>query len=186
VNAPAAAASLPVFDRQLSLSANNQRDGGMLAYISVNGSTLPSAATALARNDSYFCTPGVPLTISDPAKGVIANDTQCLRCKPLGDTSRCSVILNSDGTFTYQNTSGGCTAGSFNYIANGSTTLTAHVTISICGAGCLGAVPTAVADVYSSNVASVLHIAPPGVLANDSDPQGHPLCAIPTGGDHLS
>ena len=36
--------ALPIFDRQLSLSANaTSRDAGMLAYISVNGAALPSA-----------------------------------------------------------------------------------------------------------------------------------------------
>ncbi len=45
INVPAAGATaLPIFDRQLSLSANaTARDAGMLAYISVNGAGLPSA-----------------------------------------------------------------------------------------------------------------------------------------------
>ena len=35
-------ASLPIYDRELSLSANSSvRDAGMLAYIGVNGSLLP-------------------------------------------------------------------------------------------------------------------------------------------------
>ena len=46
--APATTVALPVFDRQLSLSANNQRDGGMLAYIGVNGGVPPSATSATA------------------------------------------------------------------------------------------------------------------------------------------
>ena len=181
VSAPAAAATLPVYDRQLSLSANNQRDGGMLAYVSVNGGAgLPSVAAATLRPDTYFCTPGVPLTISDPAKGVVANDTNVYGVTISGTATGGLVTLNPDGTFTYQSTTG-CTAGGFNYSANGNTAVTAHVTISICGVGCLGAAPTAVADAYTSNVASAFHIAPPGVLVNDSDPQGHPLCAAPTG-----
>src|SRR5258705_11626799 len=45
VNVPAAGATaLPVYDRELSLSANAiARDAGMVAYISVNGSGLPAA-----------------------------------------------------------------------------------------------------------------------------------------------
>src|SRR6266480_4015284 len=44
INPPAAGASaLPVYDRQLSLSANaTARDSGMLAYVSVNGAGLPA------------------------------------------------------------------------------------------------------------------------------------------------
>ena len=39
----AAPPSLPIFDRELSLSANSSvRDAGMLAYIGVNGAGLPA------------------------------------------------------------------------------------------------------------------------------------------------
>src|SRR5450631_376952 len=56
---PAHRPALPVFDRELSLSANSiARDAGMLAYLSVNGAALPSAATAAfsavqAKDDTY-------------------------------------------------------------------------------------------------------------------------------------
>ena len=64
-----------VFDRQLSLSTNNQRDGGMQGYIKVNaGRTAPSNSVATAADDHYFLVPGKTLNISDPAKGMIAND----------------------------------------------------------------------------------------------------------------
>jgi len=56
INAPASgAAALPVFDRQLSLSTNNHRDGGMQAYIGVNGGGLPAVAgtTATANPDCH-------------------------------------------------------------------------------------------------------------------------------------
>jgi hypothetical protein len=184
VNAPAAATNLPVFDRQLSLSANNQRDGGMLAYLNVNGAPTFTNATAQAVTDSYFCTPGVPLTVTDPAKGVIANDVNVYGVTISGTpTGGALVTLNPDGTFTYTNTAGGCTAGSFRYMANGNSAITAQVNVQICAGACLGTGPTAVADAYTvNNVANSVHIAPPGVLANDSDPQGRSLCAIgPTG-----
>ena len=44
INVPAAGATaLPIFDRELSLSANSTlADAGMLAYIGVNGAVLPS------------------------------------------------------------------------------------------------------------------------------------------------
>lgn len=48
MNAPAAGApAMPVFDRQLSLSTDNQRDGGMQAYLSVNGGVLPTQMGAV-------------------------------------------------------------------------------------------------------------------------------------------
>src|SRR6266478_4354004 len=63
IDVPAAtstAPALPIFDRELSLSSNSVgRDGGMLAYISINGATLPTtgafstaAAAAQANPDS--------------------------------------------------------------------------------------------------------------------------------------
>jgi hypothetical protein len=86
INAPATVGTaLPVYDRELSLSGNAiGRDAGMLAYIGINGSTLPTAgalAAAVARDDTYTsvmpcaATPCPAFTMSDPAKGLIANDT---------------------------------------------------------------------------------------------------------------
>src|SRR5262249_11307120 len=86
INVPTAATALPVYDRELSLSANaTARDAGMLAYIGVNGSTLPAAGAlgaAIARDDPQYAfitpcaaTPCQAFSVSDPAKGVIANDT---------------------------------------------------------------------------------------------------------------
>ncbi|HEY1272966.1 MAG TPA: hypothetical protein VGF08_13320, partial [Terriglobales bacterium] len=62
-----AGTDLPIFDRQLSLSTNNLRDGGMQAYINAGG-TVPafSGATAKANPDSYFVVSGNTLTVSDP------------------------------------------------------------------------------------------------------------------------
>ncbi|MBV8092110.1 MAG: hypothetical protein JO110_02540, partial [Acetobacteraceae bacterium] len=70
--------SLPIYDRELSLSANSSlRDAGMIAYIGVNGSGLPVAAgsgvfaAAVARDDTYNgLAPGQPFSVSDASKGV--------------------------------------------------------------------------------------------------------------------
>src|SRR5207248_9929779 len=75
--------ALPIYDRELSLSGNAiARDTGMLAYISINGAALPAtgafspAATAATANpDTYNSVlAGQTLTVSDPGKGLIAND----------------------------------------------------------------------------------------------------------------
>ncbi len=52
----------------------------MLAYIGVNGAGLPAAAgvgvTPVANPDNYPALgAGQPLTVADPSKGVIANDS---------------------------------------------------------------------------------------------------------------
>ena len=69
VNPSPSPATYAIFDRQLSLSTNNQHDGGMQAYLGVNGGTPPVAtAPDLARNDQYFVQAGGTLTVGDEAR----------------------------------------------------------------------------------------------------------------------
>jgi hypothetical protein len=93
----AAPAPLPIYARDLGLSANSStRDAGMIAYIGANGAVLSGAgvgvgagvagsvfAAAQANPDTYngvapcasTAASCVPLVVSDVSKGVIANDT---------------------------------------------------------------------------------------------------------------
>src|SRR5216684_8408806 len=165
INAPATVTTaLPVFDRQLSLSGNGTaRDAGMLAYIGINGSALPTApafASAVARADTYnSIVTGQTFTVSDPGKGVIANDTNVYGVKLVGTVA--GLTLNTDGTFTY---TGAPTT--FTYCANGSVTGTA-CSSTITATVTLGAAPAEAASgilvgnkTYTSNVANALSIKP--------------------------
>jgi len=188
--APATAPpSLPIYDRELSLSGNaTAHDAGMLAYIGVNGAAVPSApvfAAAVAMADTYnSLVPGNTLTISDPGQGVIANDTNVYGVQLLAAPAAGKVTLNSNGTFTYVPNSG-TTADSFTYCANGSVTGTTcssgiSATVTVGAAAIEGASGITVRpDSYTSNVSASLNIAPPGVLANDSDAAGYPLSVTP-------
>src|SRR6202171_1747746 len=186
INQPASGTDFPVFDRQLSLSTNNQRDGGMQAYINVNGGALPVAgafATAVANPDTYSLVAGNTLNVSDPAKGVIANDIGVYGVAVAPTTVLhvgSTLTLNLDGTFTYV-PGPGVTSDTFAYMANGNPALTATVTLGACTGTCLGGAPVANPDAYTSSIASRLQIGAPGVLANDTDPAGHPLTAVSTG-----
>lgn len=173
-------ATFAVFDRQLSLSTNNQRDGGMQTYISVAGGVAPAAVAAVARDDSYYLVGGNVLAVAEAAKGLMANDTGVygvqLLSAPSGTGS--TLRLNADGTFTYT-PGAGVTSDSFSYCANGtvsgatcSSGATATVTLAACTGACLGGTPTAAADSYTSNIASLMRVGSPGVLANDTDPSG--------------
>jgi Abnormal spindle-like microcephaly-assoc'd, ASPM-SPD-2-Hydin/Bacterial cadherin-like domain/Multicopper oxidase len=178
-----AARSYPIYDRQLSLSTNNQRDGGMQAYLSVNGASGPNTATATALTKTYFCASGQTLAITDPGLGVLGGSTYANGAK-LGTTSLPGTLaFNSNGTFIYTPPTSGSCAGSFNYTVNGTLSLTA--TISQCdnsshsAAGCsINSNPTAVADNYTSQVSRHLQVSAPGVLVNDTDPAGLPLTAV--------
>lgn len=186
VNVPAAGSlALPVFDRQLSLSTNNQRDGGMQAYISINGAALPSSAAAqgaVANADHYFLVPGATLTVSDPAKGLVANDVGVYGITLLTPPTGGTATVNSNGTFNYVPNSG-TTSDNFVYEANGNPAITATVTLAACTAasGCLGGTPSAGNQSYTSSVASRLQVTSPGVLAYAKDPSGLPLTAALAG-----
>ncbi len=132
VNVPAngtsgAPPSLPIYARDLGLSANSSvRDAGMLAYIGVNGALLPVSAgsgvfaAAGVNPDTYGsvvpCASGATsctsLDVSDPSKGVMANDVNVngveLATPPANGTLTCNAQAGNpvagicaNGTFTY-------------------------------------------------------------------------------------
>src|SRR5882762_1542987 len=196
MNPPASGPALPVYDRQLSLSTNNQRDGGMQGYLSVNGSGLPSTTptTVSASNKTYYCVAGTTLAVTDPSRGVLADATGANGAVLVTPTSLTggdtSLVFQSNGTFTYTPPSSDC-GGSFTYLVNG--TLSRVATITRCDAdnttGCgaaLGGAPTANNDSYTSSIASRLQISPPGVLVNDTDPFKLPLTARIVGAPNSS
>jgi hypothetical protein len=202
VNVPTAATSaLPIYDRELSLSANSTvRDAGMLAYIGVNGTGLPVAAGtgifagAQAVADSYASlAPGLPFTISDPSKGVIANDVNVygvtLLTAPTNGTLTCPAAVQftsnagicANGTFTYTPT-GTATSDTFTYCANGSVTggvcssgLTAQVSL---GASTVTGGITCTSPSFTSNMSTYIAIRNPGVLAYCKDSANLPLTVV--------
>jgi hypothetical protein len=180
INAPAAAsAALPIFDRELSLSGNAiDRDAGMLAYLGINGATLPtspSLAAAVARPDTYArVVTGKTLVISDPAQGVIANDTNVSGVTLVGTVA--GLTLNPNGTFTYTGP-----ATTFTYCANGTVTgttcssgITALVTLSAAPVEA-GSGITVHPDAYTATTTTSLSVKSPGILVNDVDAAGYPL-----------
>ena len=182
LNVPVGAGSNPpealaIFDRALGLSGNaTARDAGMIAYLGINGGTLPVSpafADAKANADVYNAVvAGKSLTVSDPAKGVIANDVNVYGVKVVGAVP--GLTLNLDGTFTY--TAG--TPTTFTYCGNGATSGNACAQVTLAAAaiedasGITCSFPT---PAFTSNVATTLSIKPPGVLAYCKDAAGYPL-----------
>jgi hypothetical protein len=189
INAPAAGGkAIPVFDRELSLSGNAiNRDAGMLAYLSVNGAVLPAVPTlgaAIARADSYnSLVAGKTLSVSDPGKGLIVNDTNVYGVNLLTAPAHGTVTLNANGTFTYV-PGGTATSDSFTYCANGT------VTAAVCSSGVTATVTLGAAAIeaasgitvnpitFMSKVANFIKIPPSGVLSVDSDAAGYPLSVV--------
>ncbi len=177
VNVPAAVSALPIFDRELSLSANSiARDSGMLAYVSINGLGLPTtgafsatASAAKANPDTYSSLiSGQTLTVADPARGVLANDVNITGVQVQGTVA--GLTMNTDGTFTY---TGGPT--SFTYCGNGQTTGAACATVTLGAAPVESASGIAMGNSSFNANASTLKIYPPGILAADKDAAGYPL-----------
>ncbi len=176
-------ASYMIYDHSLSgLSTNNLRDGGMQVMLDVNdvgGAALAGTNSTVSANpDSYQYAPGVTLTISDPGKGVIANDLNVYGVQITTAATSGTVNLNPDGTFAYVPSGSG--PDSFGYCANGAAPGTSGMctTVSLSVSPTVGQKPTANPDLYTAPVASMLRVAAPGVLGNDVDSNGYPLTAV--------
>jgi Bacterial Ig domain len=186
INVPASGGTgVPIYDRELSLSGNaTARDAGMLAYIGVNGAGLPAdpAFTAAVANDDPYSSlvPGQTLTVSDPSKGVIANDVNVYGVQLLTAPTLGTVTLAANGTFVYVPNSG-TTSDSFTYCANGSVTgttcssgITAKVTLGAATVEAASGI-TCLAPSFTSTMATYIAIKTPGVLAGCTDAKGYPL-----------
>jgi VCBS repeat-containing protein len=81
----------------------------------------PAAANhaPTAIGDAFTGTVGTPLVISDPATGVLGNDTDPEGDSKLveshTDTTNGSLTLNDDGTFTYGPNDAAVTSDAFTY-----------------------------------------------------------------------
>ncbi len=188
-------ATIPVFDRQLSLSTNNQRDGGMQAYVGIAGgaasgvgTTAGSGKTATASDKAYVCVAGATLAITDPAKGLLGGAVGAngvVLSSSAGLPTGSSLSLQSNGTFTYVPPTTGACGGAFTYLVNGTQSHTATITqcdATTQGAGCTLAAAPVVGNIqFSSNIASRYASAPPGVLAGvTSNTSGLTLTATTT------
>src|SRR5882762_5516660 len=187
-----AGATYAVFDRSLDVSTNNQRDGGMQAYLVVGTGNIalgtggvPTAGVATTGAATYFCAPGVTLNVTDPGQGVVAKGTNVYGVTLTGNPANNTIAfgggtltLNPNGTFTYAQPATNTTTcgGSFTYYVNGNTTITGTVNVNL--SPTFASVPTANPDSYTCAVSSTLKIKRPGVLANDTDPHNYQLTAV--------
>jgi hypothetical protein len=187
------AATLAFFDRQLSLSTNNQRDGGMQAYIGVAGGASTGAGSGSATGSgvalsgvtakTFYCVSGTTLSVTDPSSGLLAGTAGANGVAPTPPLLT-GLTIQSNGTFTYVPPASGACGGTFTYLVNNTQSVTS--TIAECdatssgAAGCtLSGKATLVNDTFTGTNARVLAINPPGVLLNDINPDGRPLSVDP-------
>jgi large repetitive protein len=142
----------------------------------VGGGNIAPVANA----DSYSTNEDTPLTVLAPA-GLLANDTDGdsdpLTAIKVSDPTSGSVTLNTDGSFTYAPNANFNGSDSFTYKANDlvADSNVATVTITV---NAVNDAPVAVEDSYSTPFDTILEVALPGLLGNDTDAEGSTLSAI--------
>ena len=133
----------------------------------------------IATNDSYDTEEDISLNISAP--GLLENDSDLdgnsLTTMKVSDPENGTLNLNTDGSFTYTPNANFNGTDSFRYTAsdgNGGTD-TANVTVTV---NAVNDSPVAIDDAYSTDEDTPLNVTAPGVLGNESDPDGDPLTAL--------
>jgi VCBS repeat-containing protein len=157
--------------------AHDGQDESNLATVVI---TITAGNTApLAVADDYSVARGATLTISAP--GVLANDSDAdgdaLTAQLVSGTSSGLLTLQADGSFTYVHDGGASATDSFSYQAHDGQTVSNVVVVSI-EIRDVNSAPIANDDAYTTNEDETLVVTAPGVLANDSDPDGDALTAV--------
>lgn len=162
-----------------SLDASASLSGSSCsAQTSVSTPVTSNNQPPVAYDDAYSTLEDTALNV--PAPGPLGNDTD-----PDGDPlsltvqsqpSHGTLVASADGQFTYTPNTGYSGLDSFTYSANDSDLDSNIATVQITVKP-VNRPPVANNDAYSTQQDVVLKIASPGILANDSDPEGSPLTA---------
>jgi len=152
--------------------------------LSSNSATV--TITVIAVNDAATAAPESYPTFEDTAlnvaaPGVLGNDTDpdgdpLLTLLVLGPSDATSFVLNPDGSFTYTPAPNFNGSESFIYRASDGALSSNSATVTITVTAVNDA-PTAAPESYPTFEDTSLNVAAPGVLGNDTDPDGNPLTA---------
>ncbi|MCU1230398.1 MAG: outer rane adhesin like protein, partial [Acidobacteria bacterium] len=144
--------------------------------------SLPAGEPALptcnrppvAGNDTYAVAEGG--TLSVPAPGVLTNDSDP-DADPItavlvsGPAHASSFVLNANGSFNYVHDGSETTSDSFTYVASDGASSSNVATVNIIVTP-VNDVPVANNDIATVAEGGTINMAAPGVLANDTDPDG--------------
>ena len=142
----------------------------------ISGGNQPPLAVA----DGYTTDEDTPLTVLTAA-GVLLNDTDdgpaALTAALVTDVANGTLALAADGSFTYTPNLNFSGVDTFTYESNDSELDSIPVTVTIT-VNPVNDAPVAVGDSYSTAVDTLLTVAAPGVLGNDTDDGPVTLTAV--------
>ena len=178
-------------DGSFSYAPNPNFNGSdSFTYMANDGSTDSNVATVtlnvtavndapFAADDSFTTAEDTPLIVSAP--GVLGNDVDLdgpsLFTILISGPANGTLVLNANGSFTYQPNANFNGTDSFRYRAN-DCLLSSNVAIVTINVVPVNDAPIAVDDAFTVLEDTQLIIAAPGVLANDVDLEGGPLRAV--------
>jgi hypothetical protein len=138
----------------------------------------PLPVTPTAANDSYSVIENQTLAV--PAPGVLANDTPGLGTNLtavlVNGPTNGTLSLSTNGGFSYTPNNNFIGTDSFNYEANDGVTNSTPATVTI--SVITNYPPVANNDSYNMITNTTLSVVAPGVLANDTDPDGDSLTSV--------
>lgn len=153
-----------------------------MAYSILGGGGVPTNSVPVARNDSYQVNEGDVLNVSLP--GLLQNDTDAdgdllsVDEIPVSDVTGGQLTLFTDGSFVYTPNQG-TTSDSFIYtVSDGTDSAQAQVSITVIPQ--INNAPVPSNDSYTVVEGGLLIVSSPGLLGNDSDPDGDTLSLVTT------
>lgn len=140
--------------------------------------SISNPNTAPVAGDDFF-TVQHRSTLTIAASGVLANDTDAdfdqLTASLVAGPTRGTLVLNTDGSFTYTPNSNFAGIDSFTYRAGDSRAQSNIATVRITVAN---QVPSAAGNSYTTPHRQTLTVGAPGLLGNDTDSDGDSLSAV--------
>lgn len=159
-----------------SYTVDDGHGGSATAIVALTVSASNTAPQAAA--DTYSATQDITLTVTAP--GVLSNDTDAdgdtLTAAVAGLPANGTLSLAGNGGFVYTPASGYTGTDSFTYTVSDGLGASATATVTIV-VNAVNQAPVAVNDAYTTPLNTKLTVAVPGVLSNDSDPNGDAITA---------
>ncbi len=172
------------------LPATNYFGSDSFTYRAVDGSTnsnpvqvtivvTPVNDAPMAQADSYSINEDELLIVAAP--GVLTNDSDlegdALTAVLVTGPAHGTLTLNANGSFNYLPATNYAGLDSFTYRAHDGSADSEVVTVAL-NVAALNDAPVALDDTFSTPKNAPLQIVAPGVLANDSDPDGDALVSV--------